>query len=84
MTNVAASSNPPTVFPATFGRKGAGAIPLAGAMKGEAVIDVRDISSPFTTVKTSFESTISVNGQIQQTNAGDLSGHEYWFIILRS
>ncbi len=77
-------SSPPQVYPATFARKGAGAIPLPAAAVGDAVIDVRNITAPSTSASSSFESTISKAGQIQQTSASDLSANEYWFILLHN
>lgn len=53
----------------------AGAVTLTGAQVGDKVLSVLDASaSPFTNVTTSFESTISVLNQIQQTASGT-NGH---------
>ncbi len=83
MGNVSASGRPPESLPATFGRKGAGFIPLPGAAAGEAAKDVINITT-LASAAASFESTISKTGQIQQTSASDLSGTEFWFILIHS
>lgn len=83
-TNIAATKSAPQVYPATFAHKGAGGIPLPGAAVGETVIDVRDITAPGVSSAASFETTISKAGQIQQTSASDLSGHEFWFILIHN
>jgi hypothetical protein len=83
MTNIAATKSPPQVYPATFGRKGAGAIPLPGAVVGEAVSAVINITT-LANAAASFEATISKNGQIMQTSGSDLSGQEFWFILIHS
>jgi hypothetical protein len=44
------------------------------------VIDITTLAS----AATNFETSISKTGQIQQTSASDLSGHEYWFILVHS
>ena len=50
------------------GLSGAGAITLTKAVKGDKVVVVLNTTaSPFTDVSSSFESTISVTGQIQET-----------------
>lgn len=51
---------------------GAGSITLAGVLVGDNVISVLDTSS-FTDVSSSFESSISVAGKIQQS--ASTSGH---------
>ncbi len=63
------------------GRSGAGAIPLSGVRKGETVVAVIN-NATGTNDSANFESTISVAGQIQQTNAGNLASNEYWAITI--
>ena len=61
------------LVPAT-GLSGAGAVTIAGAVIGDTVVSVIDTNaSPFVNVSSSFESTISVAGQIQET--ASVSGH---------
>lgn len=78
-TNIAATQLKPEVFVA-YGRKGAGAISVGNATVGESIIKVINIVSRVDTTS-SFESTVSKAGQIQQTSASDLSGNEYFFIV---
>ena len=63
------------------GRNGAGAIPLGGVQVGDRVIDMRNVTTTGSEAS-SFESTISIAGQIQQTSASNLSGNEYWAITI--
>lgn len=55
-----------------MGSNGAGPCMLTGAAVGQTVFNVLDLTSN-TNVTAGFESTISVNGQIQQTSASDYS-----------
>lgn len=56
------------------GLSAAGAVTLANAVPGDTVVTVLDMSAaPFTDVSASFEKTISVAGQIQET--ASVSGH---------
>jgi hypothetical protein len=63
------------------GRTGAGAIPLSGVLVGDRVVDMRNVAST-NSEATSFESTISIAGQIRQSSSSDLSANEYWTITL--
>jgi hypothetical protein len=81
MTNIAAAISPPQVYPPTFGRNGAGSVPLPGAMVGESVLAVLNISTQASGAS-SFETTISKAGAIQQTSGSNLSGGEFYFILL--
>ena len=63
------------------GLNGKGAIPLGGVTVGHSVIDVRNVATTGSEAS-SFESTISVAGQIQQTSASNLSANEYWAITI--
>jgi hypothetical protein len=82
MVNIAAVKNAPQVYPTTFGRNGAGGIPLPGAAVGDTVSDVRNITSPLSSIASSFETSISKAGQIQQTSSSNLSAEEFWFILV--
>jgi hypothetical protein len=59
------------------GRSTAGAIPLPGVVAGNSVFAAINVSTGANQLA-SFESTISVAGQIQQTSTSDLSGSEFW------
>jgi hypothetical protein len=78
-TNIAATAYRPEVITA-FGRKGAGPVPFSGMTKGEAIIGVINVVTR-ASAASSFESTCTVNGQIQQSSASDLSGQEFFFIV---
>jgi hypothetical protein len=80
---IAASSRPPQVFPAIAGRRGAGAIPLGGVMAGSTVVAVIDVST-LANVSESFEQSVTTAGQIKQLVPDDLSGREFWFIVVHS
>ena len=63
------------------GLNGKGSIPLPGVQVGDRVIDMRNITTTGSEAS-SFESSISVNGQVQQTSASNLSANEYWAITI--
>lgn len=54
------------------GRNGAGAITLTGAKVGDKVSAMINMTTPGD-AKANFEATITVDGQIQQSSASDLS-----------
>jgi len=56
---------------------GAGACILPSAQIGDRVLAVINISTG-ANESSSFESTISKAGQIQQSSASNLSGNQYW------
>jgi hypothetical protein len=66
------------------GSNGAGACTLVGATVGQRVFALFEIDTASGTVgeQSKFESTITVNGQIQQSNAGNLSAKKYAVILL--
>lgn len=61
------------------GNNGAGAITIAGAKVGDHVELV--LLSTFVDATASFESTVTVAGQVQQTSASNLSGNTYLFCV---
>jgi hypothetical protein len=63
-----------------LGRNGAGATNLAGVQVGDNVINVTNLTTPGD-VTSSFEGTISVAGQIQQTAATDFSAAQLMYEI---
>jgi hypothetical protein len=63
------------------GLNGKGAIPLPGVQVGDRVIDMRNAATTGSE-SSSFESSISVAGQVQQTSASNLSANEYWAITI--
>lgn len=62
------------------GRNGAGAITLTGAAVGDKVLGVAGIST-VGNAAASFETTITVVNQIQQSAAGDLSSNTYLVVL---
>jgi hypothetical protein len=58
-----------------------GATPLPGVLVGDRVVDMRNAATTGSEAS-SFESTISIAGQIQQTSASNLSANEYWAITI--
>lgn len=61
------------------GSNGAGAVTIAGALVGDHVEAV--IKSDFTDATASFETTVTVAGQVQQTSASNLSGSTFLFLV---
>jgi hypothetical protein len=63
------------------GRNGAGAITYPSAQVGDTVFAVVNITS-LGNEGASFESRVSVAGQLQQTSALNLSANEYWVLAV--
>jgi hypothetical protein len=63
------------------GLSSAGAISLPGAREGDAVITLTGVMGVSGDQKAKFESTISEDGQIQQTYSGDLSENQYVVVL---
>lgn len=64
-----------------LGNNGAGSLALTGTKVGDKVLNVTNITTPGD-VTSSFESTITVAGHIQQSSATDLSAKQLLFVIL--
>ena len=62
------------------GRNGAGALTLTGAKVGDTVVAIADLTTPGD-LQSSFETTVSVAGQIQQSSASNLSAVEILFVL---
>jgi len=73
-------TNRPPSHPLITGRNGAGAVVCPGAIAGDRVLGVINITGG-ANAASSFESTISVNGQIQQVSTGDASGAQFWAVL---
>jgi phage terminase large subunit-like protein len=73
-------SGPNAIKAVAAGSNGAGAITVAGAAVGDNVEIVVNLSTP-ADASASFESTVSVAGQVQQTSASNLSGSTYLFCV---
>jgi hypothetical protein len=62
------------------GLSAAGAVTVTGTLVGDTVTLVLDMNAaPFVDVTSSFESTVSVAGQVQET--ASVSGHSCWFFV---
>lgn len=72
-------SGPNAIKAVAAGNNGAGAIVVAGAKVGDNVELV--LQSTFVDASASFESTVSVAGQVQQTSGSNLSGNTYLFFV---
>ncbi len=66
-----------------YGTSGAGGITIAGAHVGDDVVSLAGIYGVTGSQTSKFESTISEEGQIQQTSSDDLSDNIY-VVILKS
>ena len=62
------------------GRATAGALTLTGALVGDQVESIVNLTTPGD-LQSSFETVVSVNGQIQQSTATDLSTKQILFIL---
>jgi hypothetical protein len=70
---------------ATFtGKNGSGAITLTGALSGDVVAKIVRLNSPNAEMAGSFETSISVSGEIQQSDTQDLSGLTFGVLLLRA
>ncbi len=68
------------LFAIATGLSAAGAVTVPGTVVGDTVTQVLDMNAaPFVDVTSSFESTVSVAGQVQEN--ASVSGHSVWFII---
>ena len=82
LDNVIVVSQRPWIMKAAAGSNGAGGVTVAGTLVGDNVISVTDLSaSPPADVSSSFEGTVSVAGQVQQTAATNLSAHGCYFVV---
>jgi hypothetical protein len=63
------------------GRSGAGTIHLTGAMKGDVIEDLVGVRGVSGDQASKFESVISTDGVIAQTDGGDLSVNSYVVIL---
>lgn len=70
------------VFSGFTGRNGAGACTLTGALVGDKVLGVVDVVNGGSDAA-SFETTITVVDEIQQTDAGDKSTNKYAVLLIR-
>lgn len=74
-------STRPDPVASVAGSNGAGAVTVAGAVVGDTVTAVVNLSTPGAIATSSFESTVSVAGQVQQTSASNLSGSTFLFLL---
>jgi hypothetical protein len=75
-----ASKRGAAVFQLAAGSNGTGSVAFPAAVDGDVVLFALDLTTP-ANVASSFESVISVAGQIKQTSASNLSGKNIFFIV---
>jgi hypothetical protein len=73
-------SGPNSLKVVSFGSNGAGAVTVTGTEVGDNVELVLDLTDA-TDVTSSFETTVSIAGQVQQTSATNLSGKTCVFFV---
>jgi hypothetical protein len=73
-------SGPNAIKAVAAGSDGAGPVTVAGAVVGDNVEMVINLSSP-ADASADFESTVSVAGQVQQTSASNLSASTFLFLV---
>jgi hypothetical protein len=78
--NVIVASTRSDIVLTHLGHNGAGAVAVAGTVVGDNVVNVTNLSTPGD-VTASFESTVTVAGQVQQTAATDLSAAQLLFSV---
>lgn len=64
-----------------YGNNGMGAVSLPGARIGDEVITLTGVYGVSGDQKSKFESVIDTQNQIQQTDAGDHSAHQYVAVL---
>jgi hypothetical protein len=73
----------PFIIAIAAGSNGVGAITVTGAVGGDTVVAVENLSTPAVVARgTSFEATVSVAGQVQQLSVSNLSGNNYRFTVV--
>lgn len=66
-----------------LGKNGSGAVTLSGAIAGDKVLAASGITAgTLGALKSEFETTITVNGQIQQVSSSNYSAVAFLFILL--
>lgn len=73
-------SGPNAIKRVAAGSNGAGAITITGAKVGDNVEIVINLSTP-ADASSSFETTVTIAGQVQQTSASNLSGSTFLFCV---
>ncbi len=74
------SSRNPLPVTLVQGLNGAGSCIVPDAKKGDIVVGMYNIQT-LGNESASFESVVSVTGQIQQTSSGNLGTNQYWAYI---
>lgn len=70
----------PSFVVTVAGLNGTGGVPVGGVLKSDIIENVRNIVTG-ASASASFETVATVNGEVQQSSASNLSGNEYDFII---
>ena len=76
--NIQGTMRSPQVFRG-YANNGAGACIVPGVNVGDIVLGVYNIKT-LGSESSSFQTTVTVASQIQQSSASNLSANEYWFI----
>lgn len=74
------SERAPLVMAVANGLSAVGGVTVANAVAGDLVLLV--LQSSFVNASSSFEGTVSVSGQVQQTSSVNLSGNVYLFNLI--
>ncbi len=80
MVNIQATMRSPQVLRG-FGNNGVGACIVPGVSVGDTVLGVYNIST-LASASSSFQSTVTVQFQVQQSSSTNLSTAEFWFITV--
>lgn len=78
--NLQGTMRSPQVFRG-YANNGAGACIVPGVNVGDIVLGVYNIST-LASAGSSFQSTVTVANQVQQSSASNLSTAEFWFITV--
>jgi hypothetical protein len=76
----------PFIAASSLGSNGAGGITIAGTQPGDTVVSALNLTDTGggpgpTNANSSFEPTVTVAGQVQQTSTSNLSGSWFLFIV---
>ncbi len=80
MVNIQGTMRSPQVLRG-FANNGVGACIAPGVSVGDTVLGVYNIST-LASAGSSFQTTVTVANQVQQSSSSNLSGNEYWFITV--
>lgn len=79
--NLTATQLPLFVSRTFTGLAGPGAITVSGAVLGQAVVGIWSLDGSVANAQAGFESSVSVNGQIQQTSGSNYSAKSFAVLL---